>query len=186
MRRAIFAWRLGIESCRQSLSPRILTFPLVCPFVPLPLHSPLPSSPAITSKLPSLPAVDSHTKDAGYLRGNYFTRKNGESPWPPGPDFSEWKNAVWGGGMTLAWGLLALHLRNLGGASVSRTQFPQLYNNRSTSQENCELRWLCPPFILPIGSQGRWAEDRRKQERGNGEGTGVFLICETRDSHIAS
>ena len=119
MRRAIFAWRLGIESCWQSLSPRILTFPLVCPFVPLPLHSPLPSSPAITSKLPSLPAVDSHTKDAGYLRGNYFTRKNGESPWPPGPDFSEWKNAVWGGGMTLAWGLLALHLRTLGGGPLS-------------------------------------------------------------------
>lgn len=61
----------------------------MCPFVPLPPQSPLPSSLPITSKFPSLPTVDSDAKDAGYLTGNYFTRKNGESPWPPGPDFSE-------------------------------------------------------------------------------------------------
>ena len=61
----------------------------MCPFVPLPPQSPLPSSLPITSKFPSLPTVDSDAKDAGYLTGNYFTRKNGDSPWPPGPDFSE-------------------------------------------------------------------------------------------------
>lgn len=86
--------------------------------------------------------------------------------------------------MMLAWGLLALPLRNLG-ASVSRTEFPQLYNC-PTSQENCEFRQLRPPFILPIGSQGRWAEESRKEQRGNGEGTGVFLICEMRQTTCKS
>ena len=186
MRRAIFAWRLGIESCPQSLSPRILTFPLVCPFVPLPLHSPLPSSPAITSKLPSLPAVDSDTKDAGYLTGNYFTRRMVSHRGLRGQT-SVNEKMLCGAANDVGLGAPGPASQELGGGtSVSRTQFPQLYTNRSTSQENCELRWLCPRFILPIGSQGGWAEDRRKQERGNGEGTGVFLICETRDSHIAS
>lgn len=64
-------------------------FSLVCPFVPLLPHSPIPSSLAITSKFPSLPAVDSDAKDAGYLTGNYFTQENGESLWPPGPGFNE-------------------------------------------------------------------------------------------------
>lgn len=142
----------------------------MCPFVPLPPQSPLPSSLPITSKFPSLPAVDSDAKDAGYLTGNYFTRKNGESPWPPGPDFSEWKSAVWGGGMTLAWGLLALPLRNLGALRLQDWVSSALQLPHQPGELWAQMAQS--PIYLTYGLTGKVGWRKRKEERGSGEGTG--------------
>lgn len=156
-------------------------FPPVCPSVSLPPHSSMSLQSCNGRQVPPLPPGDPDTKDAGYLAGNHFKQKTGQSLWPPCPDFSECNQAVCGRGRMPVWGSCP-HLSGTrwafccGLLFVSRPWFPHLYNNTPTSPENSQLKGFCPPFISPLCSQGRWAEERRKEERGHGEGAGVFLL----------
>ena len=162
------------------------------PGVPICSSSPslptFPSNPAMTLKFPSLLTVDSDTKDARYRKG---ITSHGRMVSHCGlPDQTSVNEKMLCGAVEWCWsGVSSPCLSGTWWASVSRPQFPQLYNNcpanpeDSGSSNGSVLHWshllAHREGGLKKGGERKWWGNRGFPDLWNGRETCSQLETQT-------